>query len=111
MIMSLHILVSNPDRIPTEKELVAISKHVGAKFQLLAVYLGLTSTQLEQIRMNHSSDIQTQIFRILVSWRNENGSEATIKNLLHAVHEICSTVDALKIAKILNREYLDSPRV
>lgn len=100
--------ISNPDRIPTEKELVSVSKHIGSKFQLLGVYLGLTSTQLEQIRMNHGSDIQTQIFRILVSWRNENGSDATIKNLLHAVNETCCTVDVLRIAKILNREYLNN---
>lgn len=58
--------------------------------------------------MNHGSDIQTQIFRIFVSWRNENGSDATIKNLLHAVNETCCTVDVLRIAKILNREYLNN---
>lgn len=100
--------ISKPERIPTEKELVSVSKHIGAKFQLLGVYLGLTSTQLEQIRMTHGFDIQTQIFRILVSWRNENGSEATIRNLLHAVNETCCTVDVVRIAKILNREYLNN---
>lgn len=95
-------LVSTTARRPTDKELVLVSKHIGAGYQLLGVYLGVKNTQMEQIRINHSSCIQTQIFKMLVLWRNHNDNQAHIGNLLFAIRETCSDVNILEIEQIFH---------
>lgn len=95
-------LVSTTARRPTDKELVLVSKHIGAGYQLLGAYLGVKNTQMEQIRINHSSCIQTQIFKMLVLWRNHNDNQAHIGNLLFAIRETCSDVNILEIEQIFH---------
>lgn len=96
------VLVSTTARRPTDKELVLVSKHIGAGYQLLGAYLGVKNTQMEQIRINHSSCIQTQIFKMLVLWRNHNDNQAHIGNLLFAIRETCSDVNILEIEQIFH---------
>lgn len=95
-------LVSTTARRPTDKELVLVSKHIGASYQLLGAYLGVKNTQMEQIRINHSSCIQTQIFKMLVLWRNHNDNQAHIGNLLSAIKETCCNVNILEIEQIFH---------
>lgn len=95
-------LVSTTERCPTDKELVLVSKHIGASYHLLGAYLGVTNTQMEQIRINYSSNIQTQIFKILVLWRNRNDNQAHIRNLLFAIRETCYDVNILEIEQIFH---------
>lgn len=68
----------------------------------LGAYLGVTNTQMEQIRINYSSSIQTQIFKILVLWTNRNDNQAHIRNLLFAIRETCYDVNILEIEQIFH---------
>lgn len=92
--------VQTTERPPTDKELLLVSKHIGADFQLLGVGLGLTNAKIEQIRMNHSFSVQTQIFQMLIAWRNKEGREATVKKFLEAVNDSSINVDGEELERI-----------
>lgn len=92
--------VQTKERPPTDKELLSVSKLIGADFQLLGVGLGLTNAQIEQIRMNHSFSVQTQIFQMLIAWRNKEGREATVKKFLEAVNDSYIDVDCEELERI-----------
>lgn len=93
-------LVETSERTPTEKELASVSKHIGTDFYVLGLHLGLTSATIEQIRMAYSHSVQTQILKILLSWKNKDGSQATIGKLLHAVKTHSNNVDIFEIERI-----------
>lgn len=95
-------LVSTTERRPTNKELVLVSKHIGTSYHLLGAYLGVENTQMDQIRINDSSCLQTQIYKMLVLWRNHNDNQAHIGNLLSAIKETCCNVNILEIEQIFH---------
>jgi Tfp pilus assembly ATPase PilU len=90
------------DRTPTERELLAVSKHIGSSFQLVGVNLGLSSIKIQQIIMNHTNNVQTQIFQMLVAWKNKEGRLATVQRLLQAVRETTGDVDIVEIERVFN---------
>lgn len=92
--------VQTTDRPITDRELLLVSKHIGAGFELLGVSLGLTSTQIEHIRMNHSFSVQTQIFQMLIAWRNKEGRQATVRKFLEAVRDSSIDVDSVELERI-----------
>lgn len=73
-------LVETSKRTPTEKELASVSKHIGNDFYVLGLHLGLTSAIIDQIQVTYNNCARTQILKILLSWKNKDGSQATIKN-------------------------------
>lgn len=95
-----HEKVETIERIPTEKELASVSKHIGAEFYILGLQLGLTSASIEQIRMEYSHSTQTQILKILLYWKNKQGSQATIGKLLDALKAHSNNVDIVEIERI-----------
>lgn len=92
--------VQTTDRPPTDKELLLVSKHIGADFELLGVSLGLTSAQIDHIRMNHSFSVQTQIFQMLIAWKNKEGRQATVRKFLEAVRDSSLGVDSVELEQI-----------
>lgn len=92
--------VQTTERPPTNKELLLVSKQIGADFQLLGIGLGLTNAQIEQIRMNHSFSVQTQIYQMFIAWRNKEGREATVKKFLEAVSDSSIDVDGEELERI-----------
>lgn len=92
--------VQTTDRPPTDKELLLVSKHIGADFELLGVSLGLTNPQIEHIRMNHSFSVQTQIFQMLIAWKNKEGRQATVWKFLEAVRDSSLGVDSVELERI-----------
>lgn len=94
------ILVETSKRTPTEKELASVSEHIGRDFYVLGLHLGLTSASIDQIQMTYNNCARTQILKILLSWKNKHGSQATIEKLLQAVNTHSNNVDILKIERI-----------
>lgn len=92
--------VQTTDRPPTDRDLLMASQHIGASFELLGVSLGLTNTQIEHIKMNHSSSVQTQIFQMLITWRNKEGQQATVRKFLEALSVIPGGVDTVELERI-----------
>lgn len=92
--------VQTTERPPTNRELLLVSKQIGADFQLLGIGLGLTNAQIEQIRMNHSFSVQTQIYQMFIAWRNKEGREATVKKFLEAVSDSSIDVDGEELERI-----------
>lgn len=88
------------ERTPTEKELASVSKHIGADFYILGVLLGLTTATIDQIIGTYRHSTQTQILKILLFWKNKNGSQATIGKLLQAVKSHSNAVNILDIERI-----------
>lgn len=90
------------DRPPTEKELVEVSKHIGAGFELLGAYLGINSIKIQQIMMNNSFSVETQIFKILVAWKQKEGRQATVRKLLEAVKNSPGNINVGEIERIFD---------
>lgn len=93
-------LVDTSKRTPTEKELASVSEHIGRDFYVLGLHLGLTSATIDQIQMTYNNCARTQILKILLSWKNKHGSQATIEKLLQAVKTHSNNVDIFKIERI-----------
>lgn len=93
-------LVETSKRTPTEKELASVSEHIGRDFYVLGLHLGLTSATIDQIQMTYNNCARTQILKILLSWKNKHGSQATIEKLLQAVKTHSNNVDIFKIERI-----------
>ncbi|KAK3596734.1 hypothetical protein CHS0354_036358 [Potamilus streckersoni] len=82
------------DRIPTECDLGRLSMKIGKEFFVLGLHLGLSSANIEQIRLDHLHTV-TQCLMILVKWKLESGDKATFRNLEMAFRSAYIDIDIL----------------
>lgn len=74
------------DRVVTERELSQLAQAIGANWELLGVELGLTSDEIQRIRIDHEhSGIATVIFFILKQWKQINSGKDTLGNLTNKI--------------------------
>lgn len=85
--------VQTYERTPEESELEKASQYIGPSFPLLGAVLGLQSTEIDQVKLDNQVSSRTQIFEMLVSWKNRNPRHATIGQLIEAVKETCPEAD------------------
>ncbi|XP_060083580.1 uncharacterized protein LOC132562824 [Ylistrum balloti] len=83
------------DTIPEDAELNRISAKIGKEFETLAGFLGLDNAEIFQIRSNHQFDTRSQIYHILVQWKQKSGKNATYQCLEEAFKNSDINVDIL----------------
>jgi hypothetical protein len=54
---------------------------MGKDFELIAQYLGLSLTEIDQIKMDHKFSSNVTIHHILQKWKSKLGHGATLENL------------------------------
>ncbi|KAK3102666.1 hypothetical protein FSP39_013036, partial [Pinctada imbricata] len=87
-------------RVPTEKELAKVSRLVGFDFQLLGAELGVDNVKIQHTIMNHQYDAQSQIFHVLLLWKQKDGRNATVGKLMDALRD--RNVDLVKVKEIFD---------
>ncbi|XP_061193738.1 uncharacterized protein LOC133201967 [Saccostrea echinata] len=91
------------ERTPTDKELLMVSRHIGAIFQLIGIGLEVDSATVEQIKIDYQSQgVRTQIFKILDTWRKKEGRQATVRKLLEVIKDFRGEVDFGEIERVFN---------
>ncbi|XP_053390323.1 uncharacterized protein LOC128553225, partial [Mercenaria mercenaria] len=68
-------------RIPDDRELSAISAHIGMNWEMLGPLLEVSTPTIDQIKLDFSSTRQ-RIFRLLYEWSSMKGPDATVESLL-----------------------------
>lgn len=68
----------------------------------MGVALGLTTVQIDQVLMANNYCGRTQIFRMLVAWRDSN-KEATIQKLINVLTEYISYENVNLVREIFER--------
>lgn len=97
-----EFVVLNSEQNLTDAELEKVSKYIGSKYQLIGVALGLTTVQIDQVLMANTYCGRTQIFRMLVAWRDSN-EEATIQKLINVLTEYISYENVNLVREIFER--------
>ncbi|XP_033761570.1 uncharacterized protein LOC117343338 [Pecten maximus] len=78
------VIFGRLDDIPDDLELTRISALIGKEFEILARYLGIDDAEIFQIRSDHPFDTRSQIYHILVRWKQKSGKNATYRSLEEA---------------------------
>ena len=69
------------DRVLTDMELASVARHL-LNWQVKAMDLGLSATDIEDIRANHTNNNQVQKAMMMRKWKDIYGDRATLRNLL-----------------------------
>ena len=77
---------------PTPSDLMRCSRHIHGNVSLLASYLGITSTSLEEIERDYR-EVEAQAYWVLKKWQ-----ETTSSNV-HHLHDVLQTLEFHKAAE------------
>lgn len=84
----------------SEKDLGKIAQAIGQNWQLLALELGLTNVQIDQVTANNDNMVM-KIFGMLKTWKSQCPSAANMNTLMQAIKDTKSlTVDWDEIRNI-----------
>ncbi|XP_066284693.1 uncharacterized protein [Branchiostoma lanceolatum] len=84
------------DRV-TEKQLNNLAAKLGADWENLAIFLGLTKAEVFRCKAQHTHSVWSQIFAMLVMWKAKAGTGATVTNLVKKLREFGIDEDTSKI--------------
>uniref|UniRef100_A0A667YE67 Si:dkeyp-97b10.3 n=1 Tax=Myripristis murdjan TaxID=586833 RepID=A0A667YE67_9TELE len=80
--------VLSPGQDITEKQLLQVAKRLGKEWKQVAIYLDLTSRDLEDIQATEK-DVTMQKLKMLVEWKNrKQQGEATALNLCKSLEDL-----------------------
>lgn len=80
--------VLSPGQDITEKQLLQVAKRLGREWKQVAIYLDLTSRDLEDIQATEK-DVTMQKLKMLVEWKNrKQPGEATALNLCKSLEDL-----------------------
>ncbi|XP_053376081.1 uncharacterized protein LOC123534413 [Mercenaria mercenaria] len=83
------------ERIPTDKELFQIAEVIVRHWEGLAILLGITQLEIENIKTDTRA-ISMQSIQMLQTWRKKEGSKATLKELFRNMEEMNMDISDLK---------------
>lgn len=84
----------------SEKDLGKVAQAIGQNWQMLALELGLTNVQIDQVTANNDNMVM-KIFGMLKTWKGQCPSTANMNTLMQAIKETKSlTVDWDEIRNI-----------
>ncbi|KAM4627945.1 uncharacterized protein ACJ7VT_002833 isoform 2-T2 [Polymixia lowei] len=80
--------LTSPDPGVTEKQLLRVAKQMGKEWKQAAIYLGLSSSKLDDIQAA-DKDVTMQKFKMLVDWKSRRQpGEATVHHLWTCLEEM-----------------------
>lgn len=89
------VIFGHLDAVPDNQELNRMSARIGKEFETLAYYLGMDAAEIFQIRSDHYFDTRSQIYHILLRWKQKSGKNATYRCLEEAFRQSEIDVDVL----------------
>lgn len=81
------------DRKPSEKDLAGIAQAIGHGWELLGPALGVNTSTVEQIKMDHRFSTIEQIYYMFVEWKRNAGRKATFANLFKELQNTSAMVN------------------
>ena len=74
-------------RVPTEKEILSLSKGIVGEWKFISRQLGFCKGHIAEIAENAKGDVREQAHQMLMKWKERNGNEASVKELCKALEK------------------------
>lgn len=88
----------------TLKDLSKFAQSLGFNWEFVPIELGLTQTDIDQVKMDNKDQTAMQIYHTLLRWKNKRGSGANIETLVKAIQQNqCVVADWEAIKNIVDR--------
>ncbi|XP_019633449.1 PREDICTED: uncharacterized protein LOC109476875 [Branchiostoma belcheri] len=71
----------------TEQQLYKLAGNLGREWEMLAIYLGMTTADVFKYKADNPRNPRSQIFSMLMDWRARKGSGATVGALVRNLEE------------------------
>uniref|UniRef100_UPI00358EB7D2 death domain-containing protein CRADD-like isoform X1 n=2 Tax=Myxine glutinosa TaxID=7769 RepID=UPI00358EB7D2 len=81
--------------VPSERCLARLSGLLGPEWESLALYLGMSQTDISCCKYDHPCSTHNQKITMLIRWRRLGGCHATVQVLCRALRGIEASFDAL----------------
>ncbi|XP_033127377.1 FAS-associated death domain protein-like [Anneissia japonica] len=78
----------DPDGILCDRKLISISTMIGQQYPQLGRQLGLSESQIADVKAKFPDNMQHQIFHMLALWREQHRTDATMTSLLNSVKRL-----------------------
>ena len=66
----------------SDSDLLDVANEIGAKWNEVGIYLGMSSADLEHVQMNHPNDSKLRCYNMLSIWKRQQPKDTDIRNEL-----------------------------
>ena len=89
--------------VPTEGQLLKVVSCIGHNWMLLGIELGIPYSQLRNLRAQRDMVQSEMIFDMLMTWKMNNGNNATFQRLIQSMSQSCMVdIDWISLKKRLS---------
>ncbi|XP_038061424.1 death domain-containing protein CRADD-like isoform X2 [Patiria miniata] len=83
----MHNEPKSPNMVPSDRLLSLLAGKLGAEWEQLAVFLGLSASDIYRCKMENQYNMWGQSYNALIRWRNREYKNATIHRLVKGLRE------------------------